>query len=279
MGIYDRDYTRQEQPGHQVRITLPRLTPVVKWLIIINVAVFLTTFIISSLRDPVFALFSSYPRDFITAIQPWRLITYQFLHDQENIFHIFFNMIVLYFFGPLLERLWGSKKFLTFYLICGAMGGVVYPILVLSDVLPLFQLVGASGGIYGMLAAAAILMPKLKVYVFGVIPLQLRTFAIILVAISILRFRGGVNAGGEAAHLAGMAAGAAYILWHPQHRKIRVKRKPVEWKKKIHQQRNFQAEIDRILDKVHTQGITSLTRQEKKTLQEATKMQQQQDDL
>lgn len=277
MGIYDRDYARQEQPGHQVRITLPRFTPVVKWLVIINVAVFLTTFIIPSFEEKIFAWFSSYPRTLAMSLQPWRLITYQFLH--AGIRHILYNMLILYYFGPLLERQWGSKKFITFYLLCGAMGGVVYPILVLSGFFHPIPLVGASGSIYGILAAAAILMPQLKLYVMGIFPLKLRTLAIILVAVSILLLLRGYNAGGEAAHLAGVAAGAAYVLWHPQHRKIRVKRKPVEWKKKIHQQRNFQAEIDRILDKVHTRGITSLTRQEKKTLQEATKMQQQQDDL
>jgi membrane associated rhomboid family serine protease len=280
MGLYDRDYTQADfESGHRygqhMRMAMPKITPVVKWLLIINIAVFLLTFLIPPLKGFIFFWFSVFPATVGMTLQLWRQITYQFLHD--GIGHIFINMLVLYFFGPMLERHWGSNKFLTFYLICGAMGGLLYPFLVLVKWLSVAPLVGASGSILGMLAAGGILFPNMMVYVWGVIPVKLRILAIIFAAISILtllRPEQSGNAGGEAAHLGGMAAGAVYVLSQSWRDKFRLKQRSGSWEKKMSAQRNLQVEVDRILEKVHNEGIQSLSMKEKRILKQATRAEQ-----
>ena len=277
MGIYDRDYARDQyggQSGPRIQLALPSLTPVVKWLLIINVGVFVASYVIQPLGNFLFTWFSVFPVNMGVSLQVWRLITYQFLHG--GIGHIFFNMLILFFFGSMLERHWGSNKFLTFYLVCGAMGGVLYSLLVLAGFLSAGILVGASGAIYGMLAAGAILFPNLMVYVMFIFPIPLKILAPILALISFLGVLNGPNAGGEAAHLAGMAAGVVYVLW-PRWKQRATNRpqRPIKWESDINRQRAFQAEVDRILDKVHKLGIGSLTRKEKKILRKASQHQQQ----
>jgi len=274
MGIYDRDYTREDygRGGSGMRLMMPPITRMVKWLLIINAAVFVVESVSKPLKGFITTWFSVNPASVVMALEPWRVVTYQFLH--ADFFHIFFNMLVLYFFGPLLEGMWGSRRFLTFYLICGAAGGVVYPVLVLAGALEPVPMVGASGAIYGMLAAGAVLFPQVRVLFMFVFPMSLRTLAIVLVAISLLSFAGGHNAGGEAAHLAGMAAGLTYVLGQPWLKGSLLARKKGGWAKKMEHQRQFQTEVDRILAKVHTSGISSLTRREKKILQEATRREQ-----
>ena len=277
MGLYDRDYTRESR-GHafrnlpQMRMNLPRITPVVKWLLIINIVVFVASFMIKPLGVFFYKWFSVFPASIELALQFWRIITYQFLHDINGFGHIFGNMLVLFFFGPMLERYWGSKKFLIFYLLCGAMGGILYPLLAFAGWLEVGALVGASGAIFGMLAAGAILFPNLNVYIWGIFPIRLIILAIILAVISIMNIFGGENAGGEAAHLAGMAAGAVYVFSESWRAKLRLKLRSDQLDKQMTATTNLQAELDRILQKVHESGIHSLTSKERKTLKRVTEL-------
>ena len=249
-------------------MTFPKLTPVVKRLLIINIAVFVTGVIIKPLGNFFFTWFSIYPATLGMSLQIWRLITYQFLHG--NIWHIFFNMLGLFFLGPTLERHWGSKRFLTFYLGCGVAGGLFYLLLAAINFLPALPMVGASGAILGMLAACAILFPHFVVFIF-LFPVPIRVAAIAFTAIYIVTvITRGANAGGDAAHLAGMAAGAIYVFSQGWRAKFKLKIQSGRWEKKINAQRSLQAELDRILQKVHDSGIASLTPKEKKILKQAT---------
>jgi membrane associated rhomboid family serine protease len=280
MGLYDRDYTQenfesQHYRGSHARIQFPRITPAVKWLLIINIVAFLAGFLIPRIEFLQTEYFSVYPKDFKTSMQIWRYITYQFLH--ANLGHIFWNMFVLYFFGTMLEKLWGSKKFITFYLICGTTGGIFYPVLAHIGWLQRAPLVGASGSILGMLAAAAILFPHMIVYVFGVFPLKMSILAIIIGIMSllpVLRPTATNNAGGEAAHLGGMCAGVVYVLSEKWRQQVKMKVHKNIWQKKMTDQRSLQLEVDRILKKVHEKGMHSLTYKEKKILKQATKEEQ-----
>jgi membrane associated rhomboid family serine protease len=280
MGLYDRDYTQENfQSGQHhaphMRIQFPRITPVVKWLLIINIVVFLSGYLIPRFGILQLEWFSVWPETFGTTMQIWRYITYQFLH--ADLGHIFWNMFVLYFFGTMIENLWGSKKFLTFYLICGSTGGIFYPILAHIGWLRLAHLIGASGSILGMLAAAAILFPRMVVYLFGIFPLKMYVLAIILVAmslLSILRPDASPNAGGEAAHLGGMCAGAVYVLSERWRQRLKMKVHKNIWESKMTDHRILQMEVDRILKKVHDKGMHSLTYKEKKILKQATKAEQ-----
>ena len=127
MGLYDRDYTR-DQSGQQyeympqMRFGLPKITFAVKWLLLANIATFLVgIFLPRNLKVinypyPVnfFELwFSVFPFSVASSLQLWRLLTYQFLHG--GAYHILFNLIALYFLGPALEQLWGSRKFSIFF--------------------------------------------------------------------------------------------------------------------------------------------------------------------
>ena len=275
MGLYDRDYTRenfQSQFRHapQMRMTFPKLTPIVKQLLIINIAVFLVATIVRPLGVFIYQWFQLDPSTLARALQLWRLITYQFLHDPGSIMHILFNMLGLLFLGPTLERHWGSKKFLVFYLSCGAAGALFYLLLVAVNFLPAVPMVGASGAILGMLAACAILFPQFIVFIlFFPVPIRVAAIAFTLIYVVAVITR-GANAGGDAAHLAGMAAGAAYVFSKGWRAKFRLRAQTGQWEKKIVDQRNLQAELDRILQKVHDSGIHSLTPKEKKILKKAT---------
>ena len=275
MGLYDRDYTQehyqhQYRRGPQMRLGFPQITPVVKWLLIINVAVFFMQLLGGD--ELLVRSFSVYPVSFMVVLQFWRLITYQFLHGGG--WHLAFNMLGLFFLGPTLERHWKGKKFLTFYLGCGVAGGVFYILLAVVGFLPIAPMIGASGAILGMLAACAILFPQFVVFIF-LFPVPIRVAAVILIIIYTANLlRVGANAGGDAAHLAGMAAGAVYVLSQSWRDKLKVKVRSGQWQKKIETQRDLQAELDRVLQKVHDRGIHSLTAEEKKILKQATKVQQ-----
>jgi len=284
MGLYDRDYTQEGfHPRHQyaqrMRMGFPSITPMVKRLLIINVSVYLAAVIISPLGVLMYEWGEIDTTSWLRSLQLWRLVTYQFLHSPADIFHIIFNMLGLYFLGPTLERHWGSRKFLKFYLGCGAAGGLFYILLASVGFLARGAMVGASGAILGLLAACAILFPQFVVFFF-LFPVPIRIAAVILTVIYVASiFRGAPNAGGDAAHLAGMATGAAYVLSGSWRYKLKGKFQTDPLQRKIAEQKALQAEVDRILEKVHNHGIKSLTLKEKRTLKRATKLQQMQNRL
>ena len=287
MGLYDRDYTQesyQSQFGQvpHMRMHWPKITPVVKWLLITNIALFFVgelafprNIAVPGFGYPVNFLekwFSVFPYSLASKLQLWRLVTYQFLHG--GIGHVLFNMLGLYFLGPTLERHWQSKKFLTFYLGCGAAGGLFYTLLTVFKFLSPGPMVGASGAILGMLAACAILFPHFVVFIlFFPVPIRVAAIGLTIMYFFYVVSR-GPNAGGHAAHLAGMATGAAYVFsrsWRDQFTsRIRANRR----KKQMTVQRDVRVELDRILEKVRDSGLQSLTSREKKILKEATRAEQ-----
>jgi len=283
MGLYDRDYTQENWRSRsryapQMQIRFPRPSTMVMRLLIINGVVFVVEALFFPKNIPLGVdkisvlakWFSVFPYSLWSVLQIWRLVTYQFLH--ANVWHILFNMLWLYFLGPVLERHWGSRRFLLFYLGCGVAGGLFYLLLVAVKFLGPGCMVGASAAIMGVFAACAILFPQISIYLFPLpIAIPIRIAAIAGTAMYVLYVvLGAKNAGGHAAHLAGMAAGAAYVL--SQDWRARLKQK-VDWsrrQKKTTAQRNLQLEVDRILQKVHDTGIHSLSRQEKRILKKAT---------
>lgn len=227
----------------------------------------------------------------------WRLIGFQFLH--ANLTHLLFNMIALYFFGPLIEQYLGRKRYLAFYLLCGIAGALLYLLLNLSGYLwvesaglPALPgllinatgtpLIGASAGVFGVLVGGAFLAPNVMVLVFFILPMRLATLAWVLIVIAIASIFIGVdNAGGEAAHLGGAMAGWGLIR-HPDrlHRFF-------DWLGRFDPtSRYFRSsgasprpgrsgpgtdDIDRILAKIGREGLGSLTKKERRMLQEASR--------
>ncbi len=283
MGLYDRDYTQENYHAQyryapQMRMRFPRPSMVVMRLLIINCVVFLVEALFFPKNiplglDKISVLgkwFSVFPYSLGSVLQIWRLVTYQFLH--ANIWHLLFNMLWLYFLGPVLERHWGSRRFLLFYLGCGVAGGLLYLLLVAVKFLGPGCMVGASAAIMGVFAACAILFPQISIYLFPLpiaIPIRIAAIAgtVMYVLYVVL---GAKNAGGHAAHLAGMAAGAIYVLSGPWREKLRLKARAGSWEKRIATERELQMEVDRLLQKIHDYGIHSLTPKEKKILRKAT---------
>lgn len=144
----------------------------------------------------------------------WQLVTYQALHDAGGLTHILFNMLGLLFFGPALERRWGSAAFLRYFLACGIGGGILFIAVAaaLGDSAPV---VGASGAILGLLVAWALIWPTRQILLALVIPIEIRHAVLILVLIDLmLAWLGsmGGNATGAVAHLGGALTGWAYIV-------------------------------------------------------------------
>jgi hypothetical protein len=135
-------------------------------------------------------------------------------------------------------------------------------------------MLGASGAILGVLTACAILFPQMVVFLFF-FPLPIRVAAIVLILYSVVTILSkGVNAGGEACHLAGIAAGALYVLSDSWRTALKLRFKSSRWEKHVESERRLRIEVDRILRKVHESGLHSLTASEKRTLKQATRLEQ-----
>ncbi|HEY7087135.1 MAG TPA: rhomboid family intramembrane serine protease [Tepidisphaeraceae bacterium] len=236
MAFADRQYSRRgpdlDNASNRPTDT-PRMGPVTLWLIILNIAVavldpILSYFGINYLEPvgpgayapfrPLFGLGYFSLQTTVYNLELWRVITFQFLH--AGVAHLLFNMLALYFFGPLVEAYLGSRRYLAFYLLCGMGGPFAYMVLWKAKFLivsPAVTLVGASAGIFGVLIAAAQIAPDATVLIYGILPIRLKTLAWVLLAIAIYTVlaygsTGRHNAGGEAAHLGGALVG--YILIH-----------------------------------------------------------------
>ncbi|MBN2269173.1 MAG: rhomboid family intramembrane serine protease [Sedimentisphaerales bacterium] len=280
MGLYDRDYTQQDYrrrypSAPQMHFGLPRMTKAVKILLTVNIGLFLLNVILTP-TDGSLSIIDRFltvnPTSLFRALQVWRLVTYQFIH--WGLWHILVNMLGLYFLGPVLERHWGTKRFTIFYLSCGAVGGLFYMLLVAVGFLKAGPMAGASGAVLGLLAACAILFPQFIVFLLFIpIPIRVAAVIVIFIATATILAR-GANAGGEAAHLAGIFAGGAYVLTEKWRTNLKLRLKAGRWERNIEQERKLRIEVDRILKKVHDHGIQSLSPAEKRALKKATRLEQ-----
>ena len=184
------------------------LPPAVKNLLIINIIVFFGTELIG---DPMYQLFALFPIG-SPFFRWWQFVTHMFMHG--NFMHIFFNMWSLFVFGPLLERLWGSKKFLIFYFVCGLGAALCHELVLLSQPLSNIPTVGASGAIYGLLLGFGMPYPNyVLTLVFPPVSLKAKWFVIIFAAIELLTGILGTHDGvAHFAHLGGMLFGLILIL-------------------------------------------------------------------
>ena len=266
--------------------------PVSKWLLIINVGILFVQILLTGpgqrLQESEFYRLGSFSiEEGIYGFQVWRLLTFQFLHAGFG--HLFANCLGLFFFGPFIERWMTSRAYLTFYLLCGVAGALFYTLLFF---LPGFfdgytaavQMVGASAGLFGVLAAFYFVAPDARILLFFVIPMKMRTFAIgYLIVESLAVIFNWHNAGGSAGHLGGAIFGFA-ILKSPPLKNLVIKLSQIGEKgpKKKRRTRDgtiiresnrapldLTKEVNRILDKIGENGIQSLTKKEKETLDKA----------
>lgn len=163
-------------------------------------------------------LFGLVPYDVTRHLFLWQGVTYLFLHG--GLFHILFNMLALWMFGTELEWLWGTPRFLRFYFITGIGAAICSVIAAPSSTIPI---IGASGAIYGLLAAYGLLFPDRILLLYFVIPIKAKYFVLILGAIafwfSITSGGGGVA---HVAHLGGMIFGWLYLRGRGSWRGFRI---------------------------------------------------------
>jgi membrane associated rhomboid family serine protease len=192
----------------------PSLPPATRALILANVAVFLLEQVRGDMLVQLFALWpfgSPYFRI-------WQLLTYAFLHG--NLLHIFFNMFALFMFGGTLERLWGARRLVLYFLLC-ALSAALIQLVVEYGTHNGTPVLGASGGIFGILLAFAWYFPRQKLFVIPIpIPLPAWLFVTIYALLELVYgVTGTQDTVAHFAHLGGMLGGALCILyWRTRHR-------------------------------------------------------------
>ncbi len=185
------------------RPTYGMMGPGVKNLLLANVAVFVAQILLPALVNPY--LFGLVPQLVVGKLFVWQLVTYMFLHGGFG--HIFFNMFALWMFGMELERTWGTREFVKYYFLTGIAAGVSSLLWNWGSPYPT---IGASGAVYGILAAYALFFPDRYVYIYFLFPIKMKYLALILGAIEFLSMyqNDGIA---HIAHLGGMVVGYFYL--------------------------------------------------------------------
>ena len=251
------------------------MTPWVLRLIVVNVAVFIV-------QDYVYPPLTQM-LEFVPALifaQPWTMITYMFAHG--GWLHIIFNMLALYWFGPRVEERLGAASFLSLYFISGIAGALLSFAIPSTRMVPI---IGASGAIMGVMVAFARYWPRVKFYVYGVVPVDAWLLILIYVVWDVSGAFGFGGAGvAHFAHLGGAAAGFLYLS-------VRSWLSPArQWRRKVaaappprvfgdgDQVRRWREirlddlhpinrdEVVRLLQKIDRTGLRSLTPEERATL-------------
>lgn len=182
---------------------MPRLTPAVKFIIMLTTGVYILELIAPATVIPLLALV---PRDVLHG-RVWELFTYMLVHSMSP-FHVLMNMLTLYFFGGEVESAWGTKRFAWFYVICGVGAGLCA---LLFD--PRSSVVGASGAVFGVMVAFAMLFPDAVIYFFGMIPMRAPHLVLLFMAIEMAMLMQPGSGGGVSswAHLGGAGVGYLYV--------------------------------------------------------------------
>ncbi len=285
--LYDRPYMRNESAS--------RPFPVLKWILIVNIALFVAQSIFrwwfnSNFPEYYFGLRgSNLLHGFV-----WTPLTYSLLHDTSYPFHLIMNMIVIFLFGRFVDHDIGSHKLLDLYLLSVFIGGFTWLIFNFHTDAPL---IGASAGALGLLTLYCIMHADERVtfLLFFIIPVMIkpRYLGWIIFGIELFGFLfselvpGSMNRVAHSAHLGGMLGGFLYFRFLINRKPILQHKKPsVElphWFKKsstprgikrnfkinIGNRKDLQKEVDRILDKINSQGFGSLSEEEKQTLDRA----------
>ena len=246
------------------------LTPGVKGLLIANLAVYVIQMLV---RRELAFFFGLTPALFWDQRALWQPVTYMFLHG--GLTHILFNMLALWLFGGALETVWGSKRFLTYYFMTGIGAGLSNCILTPHMTTPI---IGASGAVYGLLAAYGVLFPESLLYIWGLFPIKAKYLVLIFGGVEFLSsLHPGASPIAHLVHLGGMVIGVVYLKWGSWW--LLAKRKSREWnyrqddaRRRRHDvgARKLQVEIDDLLDKINEVGLDNLTPWERRRLKDSS---------
>lgn len=216
------------------------LPPVIKNLLIINALVWLAQITVGKQLIPIEDIFALH---YVKSeyYRPWQFISYMFLHDPGNFFHILFNMFALWMFGSTLENLWGSKRFLLFYMICGVGAAMVHMVALwydISKLVPLYNqgiigpeifygnlnvpTMGASGAVMGIFAAFAFTFPNSQLLILPIpFPIKAKYAMIGLIVLDLIGGFSSKSSGvAHFAHVGGALVGIILLMiWNKRNRR------------------------------------------------------------
>jgi membrane associated rhomboid family serine protease len=229
----------------QMRFGAP-LTPMVRRILIANVAIWLVM-LLGTRWFAVETLIELFDWTLLHPAAPasdahaflggalWQPFTYMWLHDVTSVFHVLFNMIMLWLFGGLFETRWGGVAFLKFYILCGVggaagslLGAAIAPELMSGAVL------GASGAILGLIAAFGLIFPKQKIHLWFILPIEGRHIIWITIVLDTLMFLTEPRGFAFAAHMGGLLMGYLLVTgnWRPSLLKDRLQLRQIRQKKR-----------------------------------------------
>lgn len=301
MGFYDRDYYRGE--SESLWTSVGRWSATV-WLITLTCGLYLVQVLSRDLAPPGITKWGEYDYWRIADGQVWRLITAIFLHNTQDLLHLAFNMLMLYWFGRTLEERYGSREFVLFYLVAGLFANTGYFLLQLSG-MEKTTAVGASGAVTAVLVLYALHYPRQQVLLFFIIPMPIWAVVVLFVTLDALGAI-GLRQGPIAfvVHLLGALFGLIYFraglrlasLWPGNSWKLRdspstrphlrVWPRDTESDQErqerdiAHQNTNapsstdeaLESKLDRVLEKVSRTGQESLTKEEREILFRASEI-------
>ena len=262
-----------------------QIPPVIRTIIAINVVVF---FLMAFAGQTFVNLFGFDPDPYTALTQPWRIITYMFLHGGP--FHLIFNMLWLWWMGRMVEETIGPRSFSVIYFGAG-IGGALLQV-ALATVFDSNIIIGASGAVLGTLVAFAYLFPRAPIMLLFLPPIEARFLVAGLVVLDVLFLGAGDNVA-RLVHLGGAGTGFLLIKMHYEGYDLSSIVRPVEQmfnsgskKKKSRKKRNKDMyavsdveimeekdadELDEILEKISKKGYDGLTKEEKQKLFELSK--------
>lgn len=294
MGLENREYLREGYDDNVGSFRRPSSKPMTLMIVIVTVAAFVLQMMTSRPGGVTSLVQEWLALDFNSVVfkgQIWRLLTYAFCHDQKNLFHIIFNMMVLYSIGGVLRELLGDREFLWFYLVAAVFAGicslVFYQLVQINA-----QIIGASGATMAVFCLVALHYPRQKVLLMGVIPIEFRWLLAAFVAIDTVPMISQVAAYfkneaaasqiANSAHIGGLVFGFLYFRWH-----MRITRWWDQFAGRITSRRkrgklrvftetsepesNLSVQVDGILEKISREGEASLTSRERKILAQASR--------
>jgi len=275
-----REYFRDDEPRPAVWL---RFTSITQVLIVLNVALFALVVLTAYLFLPyvlgvgrapeltvrtLFDYVGLVPSAALGKLWAWQLVTYAFFHSVQNVLHLVFNMLVLYFFGREIETIYGRKRFLVLYFAAAAFAGLGYCAFQYSDV----PLIGASGAVYAVMVVYAFHYPRQRVLFFFLVPLEIWVVVAILIGLDVtLQITGGAGSAAPIAHLAGALFGFLFFRLRGRVETYfdRLERR-MERAEREHEE-EIEARLDTLLEKISRDGMNSLTKKEREFLKRASR--------
>ena len=230
------------------------------WILIITIA---TSFFAWN-RPDVYQKWILNPYQIKLKGEYWRFITSGFVH--LNYMHLFFNMLMTWFFGSTLEQVWGGQRFLKYYLACGLGGAIFFVIFNYNS-----AVVGASGAVFGLYLAYGMLFPNNYVMVYFLFPVKAKYFVAFISLFQLAYGISGPSGVAYFAHLGGLAAGL--LFFRHEIANSRVFRRTAGWWGTVQRTRREEVDdqqsdkIDSILDKIASKGYENLSSTEKRILE------------